>query len=40
MLFRSAHACSQLPDTEEERLMLKQYAAHYALDIAAMLNKV
>eukprot|EP00802_Teleaulax_amphioxeia_P009485 Tamp_09502.p1 GENE.Tamp_09502~~Tamp_09502.p1 ORF type:complete len:492 (-),score=58.02 Tamp_09502:375-1850(-) len=30
----------QLPDTEEERLMLKQYAAHYALDIAAMLNKV
>jgi aarF domain-containing kinase len=30
----------QLPDTEEERMMLKQYASHYALDIAAMLNKV
>jgi hypothetical protein len=27
-------------DSEEERMKLKQYAAHYAVDIGAMLNKV
>ena len=27
-------------DSEEERMKLKQYATHYAIDIGAMLNKV
>ncbi len=27
-------------NSEEERMKLKQYAAHYAVDIGAMLNKV
>ena len=29
-----------LPDSDEERLKIKQYAAHYAVDIGVMLNQV